>query len=70
MRLNARIDGSDFDIKVKTFRNLCASKETGGSMVHSIRSLGSAALNLCAVAEGSLDVYWEVMRTMIQRLTS
>ena len=28
-------------------------------MVHSIRSLGSAALNMCGVAEGTLDVYWE-----------
>ena len=28
-------------------------------MVHGIRSLGSAALNLCAVASGELDVYWE-----------
>lgn len=28
-------------------------------MVHGIRSLGSAELNLCAVAPGHLDVYWE-----------
>lgn len=28
-------------------------------MVHSLRSLGSAALNLCAVAAGGIDVYWE-----------
>lgn len=28
-------------------------------MVHSLRSLGSAALNLCAVAAGHIDVYWE-----------
>lgn len=28
-------------------------------MVHSIRSLGSAALNICAVATGSIDLYWE-----------
>ena len=28
-------------------------------MVHSLRSLGSAALNLCGVAEGGLDAYWE-----------
>ena len=28
-------------------------------MIHSARALGSAALNLCAVAEGNLDVYWE-----------
>lgn len=28
-------------------------------MIHSARALGSAALNLCAVAEGTLDAYWE-----------
>ena len=28
-------------------------------MYTSLRSLGSAALNLCAVAAGQLDVYWE-----------
>lgn len=52
-------DGNDYDVKVKTFRKLCASKESGGAMVHGIRSLGSAELNLCGVAAGNLDVYWE-----------
>ncbi|ROW01186.1 hypothetical protein VSDG_02670 [Cytospora chrysosperma] len=52
-------DGPNFDVKADTFRRLAASRETGGSMVHSIRNLGSAALNLCAVAEGGIDVYWE-----------
>ena len=28
-------------------------------MIHSARCLGSAALNLCAVAEGHVDAYWE-----------
>lgn len=28
-------------------------------MIHSFRSFGSAALNLCGVASGSLDLYWE-----------
>ena len=28
-------------------------------MIHSARCLGSAALNLCAVASGSIDLYWE-----------
>lgn len=28
-------------------------------MVRSFRSLGSAALNICAVAEGTVDLYWE-----------
>ncbi|KAK3939801.1 hypothetical protein QBC46DRAFT_387007 [Diplogelasinospora grovesii] len=52
-------DGENFELKARTFRALAASKENGGSMVHSLRSLGSAALNLCAVAAGQLDLYWE-----------
>lgn len=51
--------GPDYDCKVATFRTLCATRETGGAMVHGIRSLGSAELNLCAVAAGHLDLYWE-----------
>lgn len=27
--------------------------------MHSLRSLGSAALNMCSVAAGELDAYWE-----------
>lgn len=30
----------------------------GGQMAHSLRSMGSAALNFAAVASGSLDMYW------------
>lgn len=52
-------DGPNFDVKVETFRRLGASKDTGGAMVQSMRSLGSAALNLAAVAAGELDLYWE-----------
>lgn len=52
-------EGNDYDVKCKTFRKLCASKAHGGAMVHGIRSLGSAELNLCGVASGHLDVYWE-----------
>ncbi|KIW08149.1 uncharacterized protein PV09_01081 [Verruconis gallopava] len=51
--------GNDYAVKSKTFSKLCAAKEEGGAMVHSLRSLGSAALNLCAVAAGQIDVYWE-----------
>ncbi|KAL5348973.1 hypothetical protein ACLOAV_006399 [Pseudogymnoascus australis] len=51
--------GINFDVKVKAFAKLAASKEQGGAMVHSLRSMGSAALNLVAVAAGQLDVYWE-----------
>lgn len=52
-------DGSNWETKVRTFEKLGQTKEAGGSMVHSLRSLGSAALNLCAVATGTLDLYWE-----------
>jgi len=30
----------------------------GGRMAHSLRSMGSAALNYAAVAQGTLDSYW------------
>ena len=30
----------------------------GGKMAHSLRSLGSAALNYAMVAQGGLDLYW------------
>ncbi|KAF2263778.1 inositol monophosphatase [Lojkania enalia] len=51
--------GNDFAVKSKTFARLAQGKEEGGGMVHGLRSLGSAALNLCAVASGALDIYWE-----------
>ncbi|KAG5925535.1 hypothetical protein E4U42_004191 [Claviceps africana] len=52
-------DGPNYELKTDVFSRLAASRETGGSMVHSLRSLGSAALNLAAVAAGQLDAYWE-----------
>ncbi|PHH85049.1 hypothetical protein CDD83_987 [Cordyceps sp. RAO-2017] len=52
-------DGPNFDLKVDVFQKLARSRETGGAMVHSLRSMGSAALNLAAVAAGQLDAYWE-----------
>lgn len=51
--------GANWETKVRTFEKLGQSKENGGAMVRSMRSLGSAALNLCSVAEGTLDLYWE-----------
>lgn len=51
--------GIDLDVRSKTFTKLTASKDAGGAMVHSIRSFGSAALNLCGVASGNLDIYWD-----------
>ncbi|EIW87239.1 myo inositol monophosphatase [Coniophora puteana RWD-64-598 SS2] len=32
----------------------------GGRMAHSLRSVGSAALNFALVAQGALDMYWEI----------
>ena len=52
-------DGENFELKVRTFQKLAATKESGGGMVGGMRSLGSAALNLCGVAAGQLDLYWE-----------
>jgi len=51
--------GNDYEVKSATFKKLGAAKDDGGAMVHSLRSLGSAALNSCAVAAGQLDCYWE-----------
>ncbi|KAK5075457.1 hypothetical protein LTS08_001478 [Lithohypha guttulata] len=51
--------GSNWQTKINTWNRLGRSKEEGGAMVHSARCLGSAALNLCAVAEGHVDIYWE-----------
>ncbi|KAJ9213255.1 hypothetical protein DTO166G4_5062 [Paecilomyces variotii] len=51
--------GQNFETKVRTFEQLGKSREEGGAMVHSMRSLGSAALNLCSVAAGTLELYWE-----------
>jgi len=52
-------DGPNYKVKVETFRKLAAAREDGGGMVGGLRSLGSAALNLCACAAGQLDMYWE-----------
>jgi myo-inositol-1(or 4)-monophosphatase len=48
--------GSNFDVKIGTFKNLASYN---GGMVHALRSYGSAALNLCSVASGFIDAYWE-----------
>ena len=52
-------DGPNFAVKMKTFEKVAAAKENGGALVGGLRSLGSAALNLCACAAGQLDMYWE-----------
>jgi myo-inositol-1(or 4)-monophosphatase len=48
--------GNNFDVKMSTFANLASLK---GGMVHGLRAYGSAALNLCSVASGYIDAYWE-----------
>ncbi|KAK1836933.1 inositol monophosphatase [Podospora conica] len=50
--------GENFELRARVFRDLTREGE-GGGMVHSLRSLGSAALNICAVAAGQVDAYWE-----------
>jgi myo-inositol-1(or 4)-monophosphatase len=51
--------GNDMAVKSNTFARLARSHEGNGAMVHSLRSFGSAALNLCGVASGGLEAYWE-----------
>jgi myo-inositol-1(or 4)-monophosphatase len=51
--------GANWECKLATWAKLGKSREEGGAMFHSARALGSAALNLCSVAEGGLDLYWE-----------
>ena len=51
-----RSEDGNLKVKSDTYFNLTRQ---GGGMCHSLRSLGSAALNLCAVSSGSLDAYVE-----------
>ncbi|EHN03017.1 Inm2p [Saccharomyces cerevisiae x Saccharomyces kudriavzevii VIN7] len=53
-----RTEGSqgNFDKKIDTYRNLLSES---GAFVHGFRSVGSAAMNICYVASGMLDAYWE-----------
>ncbi|KAK7063936.1 inositol-1-monophosphatase [Favolaschia claudopus] len=49
--------------KSSSFGKLAGNPEQGvlgGKMAHSLRSMGSAALNFAMVAQGGLDLYWEV----------
>ncbi|KAF2007773.1 hypothetical protein P154DRAFT_516582 [Amniculicola lignicola CBS 123094] len=51
--------GPNWDLRTSLSTTLMSSKSTGGAMVHSIRSSGSAALDFCYVAAGQLDLFWE-----------
>ncbi|CAD6499014.1 BgTH12-04668 [Blumeria graminis f. sp. triticale] len=50
--------GAKFELTSDVFKKLVSAKEDGGSMIHSMRSIGSAALSLASVAAGQNDVYW------------
>jgi myo-inositol-1(or 4)-monophosphatase len=51
--------GINYELKLKVYAKLTAAKEDGGRMVHSLRSIGSSALQVCYVATGQQDVFWE-----------
>jgi len=49
--------------KGDSFKRLAGNPKEGvegGRMAHSLRSLGSAALNFSMVAQGGMDFYWEI----------
>jgi myo-inositol-1(or 4)-monophosphatase len=48
-------EGINWETTIETFKNL-TSKD--GGMVHDLRTFGGAALNLCTVAAGSVDLCW------------
>lgn len=48
--------------KINSFMNMAAEiggRNGKGGMVHGVRSLGSATLDLCYVAMGGFDIWWE-----------
>ncbi|KAF9535706.1 hypothetical protein CPB83DRAFT_842189 [Crepidotus variabilis] len=47
-------------LKTRSMTRLAGDISAGGKMAHAIKSLGSAALNFCNVAQGGLDIYWEI----------
>ncbi|KAI9488487.1 inositol monophosphatase [Zychaea mexicana] len=49
-----------FDKKMATIHTILKQKQNNGKQAHSIRCTGSAAINLCTIAKGVVDVYWEV----------
>ncbi|KAK5713618.1 hypothetical protein LTR15_011318 [Elasticomyces elasticus] len=53
---------SNLHRKVESFVNMAAelgSRDGKGGMVHGVRSLGSATLDLAYCAMGSFDIWWE-----------
>lgn len=45
--------------KIDSFVKMAVEAQAGGGMVHGVRSLGSATLDLAYVAMGAFDVWWE-----------
>jgi myo-inositol-1(or 4)-monophosphatase len=50
-------DANTLPVKVRSMERLAAA---GQGHCHAVRCTGSAALNLCHVARGALDLYWEI----------
>ena len=50
--------GINWNSRVKLFSRLGSNAE-GGGMVHGFRSTGSAAMNMCSVAAGEMDAFFE-----------
>ncbi|KAI9050529.1 hypothetical protein LZ554_005690 [Drepanopeziza brunnea f. sp. 'monogermtubi'] len=56
------IEGGNMRRKIGSFMNMAAEiggRGGKGGMVHGVRSLGSAALDLAYVASGAFDIWWE-----------
>jgi myo-inositol-1(or 4)-monophosphatase len=51
--------GPNWALRLDVHNKLLTSKAEGGAMVKSVRSNGSAALDFCYVAQGTLDFFWE-----------
>ncbi|CZT52739.1 related to inositol monophosphatase [Rhynchosporium secalis] len=56
------VEGGNMRRKIGSFMNIAAEiggRDGKGGMVHGMRSLGSATLDLAYVASGAFDIWWE-----------
>ncbi|KAK5653042.1 hypothetical protein OQA88_9328 [Cercophora sp. LCS_1] len=56
------VEGGNLHRKVASFVNLASEiggRDGKGGMVHGVRSLGSAAMDLAYTAMGAVDIWWE-----------
>ena len=56
------IAGGNLHNKVESFVNMASEiggRQGRGGMVHGVRSLGSATLDLAYIAMGAFDIWWE-----------